>query len=54
MKYVVYKYLGDTNLLPPEEKGYHKNSRGMKDHLLVNKLVMDMAKCKKKLTHGLD
>jgi len=33
---IVYKHLNDSNLLPHEQKGCRKNSRGMKDHLLVH------------------
>jgi len=45
---LIYKHLDETNLLPPEQKGCRKKSRGTKDHLLVDKLVMDMAKHKKR------
>ena len=44
---LIYKHLNEANVLPSEQKGCRKNSRGTKDHLLVDKLVMDMAKQKK-------
>jgi len=48
---LVYKHLNVANWLPPEQKGCRKNSWGTKDHLLVDKLVIDMAKCKKRNLH---
>jgi len=45
---IIYRHLEKANLLPSEQKGCRKKCRGTKDHLLVDKLVMNMAKHKKK------
>ena len=46
MNCYVYGHLETKKLLPVEQKGCRKHSRGTKDHLLVDKLVMDTAKIK--------
>ena len=48
---LIYRHLDDNRLLPPEQKGCWKNSRGTKDHLLVDKLVMDIAKYRRRNLH---
>jgi len=48
---LIYTHLDANSLLPSEQKGCCKNSRGAKDHLLVDKLVMDIAKDKHKNLH---
>ena len=44
----VCEYLEIYNLLPVEQKGYRRNSRGTKDQLLIDKMVLN--DCKK--THS--
>ena len=36
----LYKHLEEDNLLPDEEKGYRRHSRGTKDQLLIDKMVI--------------
>ena len=45
---LTYTHLDTNSLLPSEQKGCRKKSRGAKDHLLVDKLFMDIAKSKHK------
>ena len=45
----VYKYLEMYNLLPVEQKGCRRNSRGTKDQLLMDKTVLN--DCKKSHTN---
>ena len=45
----VYKYLEMYNLLPVEQKGCRRNSRGTKDQLLIDKTVLN--DCKKSYTN---
>ena len=42
----VYEYLEMYNLLPVEQKGCRRNSRGTKDQLLIDKMVLN--DCKKR------
>ena len=44
----VYDHLMDNNLLPAEQKGCRRRSRGTKDQLLIDKAVMLQAKGKKR------
>lgn len=44
----VYKQLDERDLLPPEQKGCRRGSRGTKDHLLLDKMITKQAKAKKK------
>ncbi|XP_063609949.1 uncharacterized protein LOC134783877 [Penaeus indicus] len=44
----LYEHLEQANILPWEQKGYRKGSRGTKDQLLIDK--MTMRNCKKRLT----
>ena len=44
-----YEHLNENNLLPVEQKGCRKSSRGTKDHLTIDKLVLK--NCKKRLTN---
>ena len=37
----VYEYLEMNNLLPVEQKGCRRNSRGTKDQLLIDKMVLN-------------
>ena len=45
----LYTYLEETNTLPKEQKGCRRKSRGTKDHLLVDKMVM--RNCKRRKTN---
>ena len=36
----LYKHLEEENLLPDEQKGCRRNSRGTKDQLLIDKMVI--------------
>ena len=36
----VYKFLEKENILPDEQKGCRKGSRGTKDQLLINRSVL--------------
>ena len=42
----IYKHFDNHHLLPVEQKGCRKGSRGTKDHLFVDKLIMDIARHK--------
>ena len=44
---LLYQHLNEYNLLLLEQKGC-RNSRGAKDHLLIDKLVLHIAKSKHK------
>ena len=48
---LIYKHFDDNCLLPVEQKGCRKGSRGTKDHLLVDKLIMDIARHKHRNLH---
>ena len=37
--FAIYDHLKDNNLLPDEQKGYRKRSRGTKDQILIDKEV---------------
>jgi len=43
-----YKHLEENNLLPEEQKGCRKNSRGTKDQLLINRMIIK--NCKRRHT----
>ena len=45
----LYTYLEETNTLPKEQKGCRRQTRGTKDHLLVDKMIM--RNCKKRKTN---
>ena len=44
----IYDHLKDNNLLPDEQKGCRKKSRGTKDQLLVDKAIMLEARRKRR------
>ena len=44
----IYDHLKENNLLPDEQKGCRKRSRGTKDQLLVDKAIMLDAKRRKR------
>ena len=44
----IYDHLKDNNLLPEEQKGCRKKSRGTKDQLLIDKSVLREARIKKR------
>ena len=43
----LYKHLEEENLLPDEQKGCRRNSRGTKDQLLIDKMVIRNCKRRK-------
>ena len=45
----LYEYLDSSGILPVEQKGYHRDSRGMKDQLLIDKLIIK--NCKRRETN---
>ena len=45
----LYTYLEETTTLPKEQKGCRRKSRGTKDHLLVDKMIM--RNCKRRKTN---
>jgi len=47
----IYKYFDDHCLLPVKQKGCRKGSKGTKDHLLVDKLILDIARHKHRNLH---
>ena len=44
----LYEHLEKTNSLPWEQKGWRKGSRGTKNHLLIDKMIVK--DCKRRLT----
>jgi hypothetical protein len=44
----VQKYMDDENLMPKEQKGCCRGSKGCKDHLLISKAILQEYKQKKK------
>ena len=44
----IYDHLKDNDLLPDEQKGYRKRSRGTKDQFLIDKSNMLVAKRKRR------
>ena len=44
----LYEHLEQANILPWEQKGCRKGSRGTKDQLLIDKMIVK--NCKKRLT----
>jgi len=51
IRHLLYSHLCLNKLLPPQQKGATQSSKGTKDHLLVDKLIMHEAKQKKKNLH---
>ena len=45
----MYCFIGNENLLPEEQKGCRRKSRGTKDQLLINKAVLK--DCRKRRTN---
>ena len=43
-----YRHLDESNLLPWEQKGCRKGSRGIKDQLLIDEMIVKT--CKRRLT----
>ena len=42
------KYMQDENLMPKEQKGCCRGSKGCKDQLLISKAILQECKCRKK------
>ena len=45
----IYQHLQEKHLLPDEQKGYRRNSRGTKDQLMIDKMVL--RNCKRRMTN---
>ncbi|XP_063611810.1 uncharacterized protein LOC134785404 [Penaeus indicus] len=45
----MYQYLEQSNILPDEQKGWRRRSRGTKDQLLIDRTIL--RDCKKRLTN---
>ena len=43
----LYQHIGNTNLLPDEQKGCRRNSRGTMDQLLIDKMIIKNCKRRK-------
>ena len=43
------KYIDDENLIPKEQKGCYKGSKGCKDKLLISKAILQECKGRKKI-----
>ena len=46
----IYSHLESNNALPVEQKGCRKKSRGTKDQLLIDKMIL--TNCKKRMTNS--
>jgi len=44
----IQKYIYDRSLMPKEQKGYCRGSKGYKDQLLISKAVLQECKSRKK------
>ena len=42
------KYMDDENLIPKEQKGCYRGSKGCKDQLLISKAILQGCKSRKK------
>jgi len=45
---LIQKYIDDRSLIPKEQKGYGRESKGCKDALLISKTVLQEFKSRKK------
>jgi hypothetical protein len=45
------KYMDDKNLMPKEQKGCCRGSKGCKDQLLISKAVLQVCKRRKKIVY---
>ena len=43
------KYMDDETLIPKEQKGCYRGSKGCKDQLLISKAILQVSKCRKKI-----
>lgn len=51
----IYTFLEENNLLPEEQEGCYKGSKGVKSHLVIDKTIMkELQTVPKNLMHGLD
>jgi hypothetical protein len=48
------KYTEDENLMPKEQKGCCRGSKGCKDELLISKAILQECKRRKKFVYGMD
>ena len=44
----IQKYMDDKNLIPKEQKGCYRGSKGCKDQLLISKAILQECKLRKK------
>ena len=49
-----YAFLSEHQLLPSEQKGCRRESYGCKDQLLVNKMILEDCRTRKKPVYSLD
>ena len=47
------KYMDDENLIPKEQKGCYRGSKGCKDQLLISKAILLQTQ-EKKIEYGMD
>ena len=50
----MYNYLEREKILPEEQKGYRTGSRGTKDQLLIDKMVLKDCRKTHQSIHGMD
>ena len=50
----MYCFMENENLLPEEQKGYRRKSRGTKDQLLIDKAILKDCGKKNKSCYGVD
>ena len=48
------KYMDDENLIPKEQKGCYRGSKGYKDQLLISKALLQECKRREKKEYGMD
>jgi hypothetical protein len=49
------KYMHDENLIPEEQKGCYRGSKGCKDQVLISKAILQECKRRKKnFEYGMD
>jgi hypothetical protein len=48
------KYMDDEKLMPEDQKGCSRGSKGCKDQLLISKAILQECKSRKKMVYGMD
>jgi hypothetical protein len=51
---LMQKYTDDQNLMPKEQKGCCRGSKGCKDQLLISEVILQECKSRKKHVYGMD